>query len=153
MKRRGEWVEAVWLGDQLTTLRLRGLKTSHAIDTDAYESLGWIEPIFGWFHLQMAFTTSLHKQYYGTKVGVGFSHAFELLGKKGLSSAKVKGNWFHHFEEALKGVATAHFSCAWLEITGMKSIEELHSKSPEELSQFTKQIMMEFAFMAALEEV
>ena len=91
-------------------MRLRGLKTFHAIDTDAHESLGWIEPIFGWFHLQMAFAASLRtERYYGTKAGVGFSHAFELLRKKGLSSAKVKENWFHDFEEALKEVTTAHF--------------------------------------------
>ena len=55
--------------------------------------------------------------------------AFELLGRKGLSSAKVKGNWFHDFEETLKEVVTAH------------------------LSQFAKQIVMEFASTAALEEV
>ena len=140
----------VWSGDQLTTSRLRGLKTFRAIDTDTYESLGWIEPIFRWFHLQMAFATSLHKQYYGTKAGVGFSRAFELLGKKGLSSAKVKGNWFHDFEETLKEVATAHFRCAWLEITSTKSIEELRSKSPAELKHFAERIVMELASTAAL---
>jgi hypothetical protein len=37
-------------------------------------------------------------------------------------------------------------------MTGTKSIKELRSKSPE-LSQFAKQIVMEFAFTAALEEV
>ena len=55
-------------------------------------------------------------------------HAFELLGRKGLSSAKVKGNWFHDFEETLKEVVTSHFHCAWLEITGTKSINELRSR-------------------------
>ena len=98
----------------------------------------------------MAFATSLHKQYYGTKAGVGFSRAFELLGKKGLSSAKVKGNWFHDFEETLKEVATAHFRCAWLEITSTKSIEELRSKSPAELKHFAERIVMELASTAAL---
>ena len=107
----------VWSGDQLTASRLRGLKTFRSMDTIPHEQLCWMEPIFGWFHLQMAFASSLHKQYYGTKAGIGFSRAFELLGKKGLASTKVKGNWFHDFEEALKEIAAAHLLCTWLEIT------------------------------------
>jgi hypothetical protein len=69
------------------------------------------EQIFGWFHLQMAFATSLHKQYYGTKVSIRFARAFEPSGKKGLVSAKVKGSCFHDFEETLKELVTAHFLC------------------------------------------
>lgn len=122
------------------------------MDDDPYEQLGWMEPIFGWFHLQMVFATSLHKQYYGTKAGIGFARTFELLGKKGLASAKVKGNWFHDFEESLKEIATAHFLCTWLEITGASSVEDLRSKSPEELKKFAKRIVLEFASTAALEE-
>ena len=142
----------IWSGDQLTTSRLRGLKVFRSMDEDAYEKLGWMEPIFGWFHLQIAFATSLHKQYYGTKAGFGFSRAFELLSKKGLASAKVKGNWFHDFEETLEEVATAHFLCIWLEIAGMSSVEDLRSKSPHELRQFAERIVLEFASTAALEE-
>ena len=140
----------IWSGDQLTASRLRGLKGFRSRDTDPYERLGWVEPIFGWFHLQMAFATSLHRQYYGTKAGTGFSRAFEVLGKKGLASAKVKGNWFHDFEEALKEIATAHFLCAWLEITGASSIGELRSNSPEELVQFAERIILELGSTAAL---
>jgi hypothetical protein len=152
MEKTGRNRIVIWSGDQLTTSRLRGLKTFRSMDKIPYEQLGWMEPIFGWFHLQMAFATSLHKQYYGTKAGVGFARAFELLGKKGLASAKVKGNWFYDFEEALKEIATAHFLCTWLEITGADSIEDLHSKSPEELKQFAERIVLEFASTAALEE-
>ena len=123
----------IWSGDQLTALRLRGLKGFCSRDKDPYERFSWIEPIFGWFHLQMAFATS-----YCTKAGFGFSRMFELLGKKGLASTKVKGNWFHNFEEALKEIATAHFLCARLEITGASSIGDLHSKSPEDLNQFAE---------------
>ena len=142
----------IWSGDQLTVSRLRGLKAFRSMDDNPYEQLGWMEPIFGWFHLQMAFATSLHKQYYGTKAGVGFARTFELLGKKGLASAKVKGNWFHDFEESLKEIATAHFLCTWLEITGTSSVEDLRSKSPDELKKFAERIVLEFASMAALEE-
>ena len=141
----------IWSGDQLTTSRLRGLKAFRSMDKVAYEQLGWMEPIFGWFHLQMAFATSLHKQYYGMKAGIGFARAFELLGKKGLASAKVKGNWFHDFEETLEEVATAHLLCTWLEITGSSSVEDLRSKSPEELRCFAEHIILEFASTAALQ--
>jgi len=143
----------VWSGDQLTASRLCGLKTFRSMDSIPHEQLCWVEPIFGWFHLQMAFATSLHKQYYGTKAGIGFSRAFELLGKKGLASAKVKGNWFHDFEEALKEIAAAHFICTWLEVTCTSSVDELHSKSPEELKRFAERIVLDFASTVALEEL
>lgn len=100
----------------------------------------------------MAFATSLHKQYYGTKAGIGFARAFELLGKKGLASTKVKGNWFHDFEETLEEVATVHFLCVWLKITGVDSVKGLRSMSPEELQQFAERIVLEFASTAALKE-
>lgn len=142
----------VWSGDQLTTSRLRGLKAFRSMDDDPFECLGWMEPIFGWFHLQMAFATSIHKQYYGKKAGIGFARAFELLGKKGLASAKIKGNWFHDFEESLTEIATAYLLCIWLEITRANSVEDLRSKSPDELNRFAERIVLEFASTAALEE-
>ncbi|KAF9784431.1 hypothetical protein BJ322DRAFT_1109142 [Thelephora terrestris] len=122
------------------------------MDNTPYEQLGWIEPIFGWFHLQMAFATSLHRQYYGVKAGFGLARAFEVLGKKGLVTAKVKGNWFHDFEESLKVIVTAHLLCIWLQITGTTSVNDLWSKSPDELKQFSEHIVLEFASTAALEE-
>ena len=140
----------IWSGDQLTTSRLHGLKTLCSMDNIPHKQLCWMELIFGWFHLQMAFATSLHKQYYSMKVGIGFSQAFELLGKKGLASAKVKGNWFHDFEETLKNVAATHFLCTWLEITGTSLVNELCSKSSEELKYLAEQIILEFASTAAL---
>ena len=149
-EKTGQTRIVIWLGDQLTVSRLRGLKTFRSMDDIPYEQLGWIEPVFGWFHLQMAFATSLHKQYYGKRAGVGFGQAFELLGKKGLASARVKGNWFHDFEEALKEIAAAYFLCVWLEITGASSVEELRSKPPRELKQFAERIISEFASTEAL---
>ena len=140
----------IWSGDQLTASRLRGLKGFCSKNEDPYKRFSWIEPIFRWFHLQMAFAMSLHKQYYGTKAGFGFSRMFELLGKKGLASTKVKGNWFHDFEEALKEIATAHFLCAWLEITDASSIGDLRSKSPEDLNQFAEHVVQGFASTNAL---
>lgn len=55
-----KWI-IIWSGNQLATSRLRGLKAFHSMDKDPYEELCWMEPIFGWFHLQMAFAMSLHK--------------------------------------------------------------------------------------------
>ena len=92
----------IWTGDQLTTSRLCELKGFCSRDKDPYECLSWIEPIFGWFHLPMAFSTSLHNQYYGTKAGIG----------------------------PLKEIATAHFPSTRLEITGMNSIRGSEGVSP-----------------------
>ena len=45
-----DWI-IIWSGDQLTTLRLCRLKTFCSMDDTPYKQLGWMEPIFGWFHL------------------------------------------------------------------------------------------------------
>ena len=97
----------------------------------------------------MAFAASLHKQYYGTKAGFVFSRAFELPGKKGLASAKVKGSWFHDFEEALKEITTAHFLCAWLKATSASSIRDLCSNNSLYPSNFSR-LMKRVSFKTAL---
>ncbi|EGO01120.1 hypothetical protein SERLA73DRAFT_24599, partial [Serpula lacrymans var. lacrymans S7.3] len=65
-----------WVGDQLTVERLRGLFRFCAQDHNSFDRLDWLVPIFGWFHLQMAFANSRHKQYLGTTAGRGLMHTF-----------------------------------------------------------------------------
>jgi len=60
-ERTGQNRIVVWSGDQLTASRLYGLKMFRSMDNTPHEQLSWMEPIFGWFHLQMAFAASLHK--------------------------------------------------------------------------------------------
>lgn len=97
----------VWAGDQLTISRLRGLASYRSHDDNSFERMAYLIPMLGWFHLQMAFATSPHTQYYGTKAAFGFSHTFDVMKKKGLSSTATQGTFHHTFEEALK----EHCSC------------------------------------------
>ncbi|KAJ7729258.1 hypothetical protein DFH07DRAFT_871405 [Mycena maculata] len=50
-----------WIGDQLTIERLRGLWKYRHEDHNSFDRLDYMVPIFGWFHLVMAFANSLHK--------------------------------------------------------------------------------------------
>lgn len=91
--------------------------------------MAYLIPMFGWFHLQMAFAVSLHAQYYGTKAAFGFSHAFE---------------------EALKEVTIARFRDAWGQVAGVQGLAELRSRTPEELLRLAEKIHREFASTEAI---
>jgi len=82
MKETGLNRVIVWVGDQLTVSRLRGLVNFRSHNDNSFERMDYLIPSFGWFHLQMAFATSLHSQYYGKKGSYGFSHAFDVMGKR-----------------------------------------------------------------------
>ncbi|KAF9071413.1 hypothetical protein BDP27DRAFT_1180184, partial [Rhodocollybia butyracea] len=70
----------VWLGDQLTADRLRGLWRQRHEDHNSFDRLDWMVPLFGWFHLIMAFANSLYKQYLGSSAVIGsLKHAFDVL--------------------------------------------------------------------------
>lgn len=98
---------SVWIGDQLTTARIRGLKKLHAWDLNTCESMEHILEHFGWFHAQIALEHSLHAQYYLTSTGMGLKQAFDLLNRKGLSAPSVQGNFHQKLQEALKHIAEA----------------------------------------------
>ncbi|KAJ6579011.1 hypothetical protein B0H10DRAFT_1750856, partial [Mycena sp. CBHHK59/15] len=69
-----------WIGDQLTIERLRGLWKYRHEDHNSFDRLDYMVPIFGWFHLVMAYANSLHKQYLGTSAGIGgLRQAFDVL--------------------------------------------------------------------------
>ena len=74
-----------WVGDQLTVDHLHGLFKFRAEDENSYERLDFVVLMFGWFHLQMAYASSLHKQYFGTTQSCSLQQAFLLLEKKGLT--------------------------------------------------------------------
>jgi hypothetical protein len=86
----------VWIGDQLTTIRIRSVKKDRNEDFNFLERFDNIFEIFGWFHAQLAFETSLHREYYSTMEPFGLQHAFQILQRKGLHSATVKGNSIVH---------------------------------------------------------
>ncbi|KAI0047482.1 hypothetical protein FA95DRAFT_1663095 [Auriscalpium vulgare] len=123
----------VMVGDQLTAERLRGMMKYRSDDMNGYERLDWVRPQFGWFHLQMAFAVSLHKQYLGTAGGIGLQRAFHLLQRKGLTNTQTKGPFWHHLNEALKHFAEACIHACWLTIAGVEKLEDLLQQPPEAL--------------------
>ena len=140
----------VWVGDQLTVSRLRGLQNLHSHDWNAFERMEWMIPMFGWFHLQMAFANSLHAQYYGSKATLGFSHAFDILQRKGLHSTSTQGTFHHTFEEALFTVGVARFRDVWRKVAGTEDLKELRKKSAAELYDLAVNIWESYASTAAL---
>ncbi|KIJ04333.1 hypothetical protein PAXINDRAFT_142010, partial [Paxillus involutus ATCC 200175] len=113
LKKTGLYRVFVWVGDQLTSARLRGLFNFRAQDTNAFDRLDWLVPTFGWFHLLMAFANSLHKQYLGTTAGRGLMHAFTLLERKGLNTVQTRGPFHQNLHDAIYHVAEAHFRVCW----------------------------------------
>lgn len=123
----------VWVGDQLTMSRLHGLQNQHSHDWNMFERMEWMIPMFGWFHLQMAFTNSLHAQYYGSKATLGFSHTFDILQRKELHSTSTQGTFHHTFEEALFDFEVVCFRDLWKQAAGVEDLKELQKKNATEL--------------------
>jgi hypothetical protein len=124
-KRMGETDSIVWAGDQLTVARLRGLQSFQCEDHNSFLRLDFLVPIFGWFHVQMAMEHSLHSQYYGTQLGFGLVHTFDLLKRKGLHSPSVKGNFHNHIREVLLHVMEARFRDLWCVVSKVESLKDL----------------------------
>ncbi|KAF9787416.1 hypothetical protein BJ322DRAFT_1107483 [Thelephora terrestris] len=153
MKETGLNRVIVWAGDQLTVSRLQGLVNFRSHDDNSFERMDYLIPSFGWFHLQMAFATSLHSQYYGKKGSYGFSHAFDIMGKKGLANTATQGTFHYAFEEALKEVATARFRDLWKQVAGVEELNELRDWEPDRLVVTAKKIYGGFASTSAVVEL
>lgn len=123
-----------WVGDQMTVERLRGLWRYRHEDFNSFDRMDYMIPIFGWFHLVMAFANSLHKQYLGTSAGIGgLRQAIDVLKRKGLRTVSTKGPFWHHLNEALHHIGEAHLRASWLAISGATCIADLKQKTPAEL--------------------
>ena len=107
-------------------------------------------PMFGWFHLQMAFANSLHSQFYGSKATLGFSHAFDILQRKGLHSTSTQGTFHHTFEQALFVVGAARFRDVWRKVADVENLGELRKKSAIELYDLATTIWGSYASTAAI---
>ncbi len=83
----------VWIGDQLTTVRIRSVKKDRGEDFNFLQRIEQFFEIFGWFHAQLAEETSIHKQYYSTHKVFGLQHGIEILQRKGLHTTSVKGKY------------------------------------------------------------
>ncbi|KAI0681658.1 hypothetical protein BC835DRAFT_1425363 [Cytidiella melzeri] len=84
----------VWIGDQLTTIRVRSIKKDRSEDDNFLDRFEQFVEIFGWFHTQLAEKTLFHKQYYKDMSLFGLQHGFEILQRKGLHTTSVKGTSF-----------------------------------------------------------
>jgi hypothetical protein len=144
-KEMGERQIIVWAGDQLTVARLRGLQTFHCENHNAFDRLDFLVPIFGWFHAQMAVEHSIHTQYYGTQLGFGLVHAFDLLKRKGLHSPSVQGNFHNQLREALLHITEARFRDIWCVVGEVKTLKDLWKRSPQELQSLALRIVTDYA--------
>jgi hypothetical protein len=112
--------------------------------------LDYVLLVVGWFHLAVMFAHSILRQYLGTSSGIGLWRAFDLMNRKNLSKPHVKGPYWHHLDEALWHVAEALSLAGWLHVSGAHSLEELTSKSPEELAVLAECVHAECASWTAL---
>ena len=115
----------VWAGDQLTIDRLWNLFKFCAEDLNSYDRLDWLVLVNGWLHIMMILGNTIHKQYLGTSRGRGISQEIDLLNKKGLRNAWIKGPFHHDLEELLYEMAEAHMQEAWLIIGNVDSLAQL----------------------------
>ncbi|KAJ3765421.1 hypothetical protein FB446DRAFT_655330 [Lentinula raphanica] len=141
----------IWLGDQLTVDRLRGMWRQRHEDHNSFDRLDWMLPLFGWFHLVMAFANSLHKQYLGTSGTIGsLRHAFDILKRKGLITTATKGPFWHHLDEAIHHISEAHFLASWLSVSGCQNISDLTHHTPMALRELACKVVQERASRSAL---
>lgn len=143
----------IWVGDQLTVSRIRGLKRFRCMDLNSHDRLEFLKPVFGWFHAQMAMEHSLHSQYWGTRAGHGLVHAFELLNRKGLSAPSIQGAFHQNIKEGLTHVAAARFRDVWCTVGQVTNLKELNSLKPDQLEAMAIKIVHEFASVRALHSI
>ena len=152
-KQTGEEKVIVWVGDQLTVSRLQGLQKFRCNDLNSFECLVFLKEVFRWFHLQIAFEHSLHSQYYGTQLGFGLVHVFDLLKHKGLHSPTVEGTFHHHLKEGLLHISEARFRDLWSIIGKVNKLADLRSHTLEQLHALAIEIVNDHASTAALQRM
>jgi hypothetical protein len=143
----------LWVGDQLTVSRLRGLKKFRCMDLNSFDRMDFLVPIFGWFHALLAVQHSLHNQYYGTRTSLGLQHAFDNLKRKGLHAPSVQGDFFYHFQDALYHIAEAHFRDLFSIVGKVNDLKDLRSRTPQELYDIAVAIVTDYASSAAMMKI
>ncbi|KAJ7863951.1 hypothetical protein B0H14DRAFT_2574605 [Mycena olivaceomarginata] len=140
--------------ERLTIERLCGLWKYRHEDHNSFDRMDYMIPVFGWFHLVMAFANSIHKQYLGTSEQIGgLRQAFDVLKRKGLISQSTKGPFWHHLDEALHHISEAHFRASWLDVGGVKNLADLKIRSPQELRELAAKLIRLHASREALNRV
>ncbi|KAJ3553997.1 hypothetical protein NM688_g3332 [Phlebia brevispora] len=139
------------IGDQLTVVRIRGVKKNHCADLNSFERHESAQEVSGWFHLGVTFEHNLYDEYYAKQGTPGsISQAATLLGRKGLGSTSVKGTWHHDMREAVLHIAAAHFRDLWCLLGKVQQLGDLRDKSAAELHMLATQIVDHFASTIAV---
>ncbi|TFY51054.1 hypothetical protein EVJ58_g10762 [Rhodofomes roseus] len=140
----------VWIGDQLTVSRLRGIQRFRCEDDNAYERLEHIVTQFGWFHGVVALLHSYHSEYYGTTSGRGLAFAIELLGRRNLKNTSVQGLFTHDMDELLSHVGVASLRDVWCTVAKVSCLSELRTRTPVELKALALHVVKDFASTQAM---
>jgi hypothetical protein len=139
-----------WVGDQSTIFKMRMLPIFRAWERNGFARADYLNPLSGWLHHQITWSQSLHSEYFAESSGYGLSAVFKQLDRKGLRNPATKGTFFHTLEEALIHTAEARFRDFWLIVSESKSLDELRSKSGEELRALAEIIYCNYACMGAV---
>lgn len=153
LKRMGHETLLVWIGDQLTCSRLRGIKRFRSQDLNAADRLEYLVEAPGWFHEEVNQGFSYHNQYYLKSTSLGLKHAFDLLSRKGLTAPSVQGTFHQNLKDALQHIAEARFRDALCVAGSVSSLTELRSRSPKELVELAEKVVDDFASTQALDHL
>ncbi|KAF8431619.1 hypothetical protein L210DRAFT_3415728 [Boletus edulis BED1] len=152
-KRTGLERVVVWVGDQLTVERLRGLFKYRAQDHTSFDRLDWLVVVFGWFHLMMAFANSMHKQYLGTNAGRGLMHAFTVLERKGLHTVQTRGPFHQQLHDAIYHVTEARIRDCWRVVSWSDDLTDLRQRNPADLHRLATVIVDQLSSSCAVGEI
>ncbi|GJE94089.1 hypothetical protein PsYK624_102570 [Phanerochaete sordida] len=153
MQKMSEEQLIVWIGDQLTASRMRGIKRFRAQDLNSVQRFDWLIEQPGFFHYMINLGFSFHHQYYGVPGSMGLKHAIDVLDRKNLAKPSVQGTFHHNLDELLHHVAEAHFRDAACALAGVDSLQDLRERSPEALTELANEIWTKLASTQALEEL
>ncbi|KAI0088970.1 hypothetical protein BDY19DRAFT_993786 [Irpex rosettiformis] len=140
----------VFIGDQLTTVRIRSIKKDRSEDFNFVQRCEHFVETPGWFHTQLNEELSIHKQYYSTHKPFGLQHGIEILKRKGLHTTSVKGVFHHTMQETLWHIAIARFRDLWVTVARVDHISDLRAMSPTKLQELATTIVDKYASTAAL---
>ncbi|KAI0691820.1 hypothetical protein BC835DRAFT_1509188 [Cytidiella melzeri] len=144
----------VWIGDQLTTVRIRSVKRDRSFDMNHRQRFEQFFEIYGWFHTQLNEEMTIRKQHYGTSENLGLKHAFNNMGRKSLhAAATVQGTFHYDFRSTLKHTAEARFRDIWATVSDVEDLADLTTFTPHALHELAVKIFEDFASTAAIEKV
>lgn len=141
-----------WLGDQLTTSRLRGVYRFCCQDRNSEERFDDGLPVWGLCHGMFTWAKSLHKQHLGDSLGFGFSHAFTLLEQDSLHKTATQGPFHEKFERVMRQVLEAHLRACWCIVGDVSNIEQLRECTASQLREMAAGIVERFGSTIAINQ-